>query len=98
MRVTLDAVFTRWHGYVSENRLIFPYTPTEGADMNVDYKGYCIVAGVDHDDTTGLWNGRYRILSDKGIVVYESFVEPVSDQDQAGEAASVAARAWIDRQ
>ncbi len=66
--------------------------------MNANYKGYNIVAGVDHDDATGLWNGRYRILDDKGIVVYESFVEPLSDQDQAGEAASVEARAWIDRQ
>ncbi|BCT68937.1 MULTISPECIES: hypothetical protein [Nitrosospira] len=66
--------------------------------MNANYKGYSIVAGADHDDTTGLWNGRYRILDDKGIVVYESFVEPLSDQDQAGEAAGVEARAWIDRQ
>ena len=66
--------------------------------MNADYKGYSIVAGADHDDTTGLWNGRYRILDDKGIVVYESFVEPLSDQDQASEAANVEARAWIDKQ
>ena len=66
--------------------------------MNADYKGYSIVAGADHDDITGLWNGRYRILDDKGIVVYESFVEPLSDQDQAGEAANVEARAWIDKQ
>lgn len=66
--------------------------------MNADYKGYGIVAGADHDDTTGLWNGRYRILDDKGIVVYESFVEPLPDQDQAGEAAGAEARAWIDRQ
>jgi hypothetical protein len=66
--------------------------------MNADYKGYSIVAWADHDDTTRLWNGRYRILDDKGIVVYESFVEPLSDQDQAEETASVAARAWIDRQ
>ncbi|SDA21751.1 hypothetical protein SAMN05216315_1175 [Nitrosospira sp. Nsp18] len=66
--------------------------------MNADYKGYSIVAGADHDDTTGLWNGRYRILDDKGIVVYESFVEPLPDQDQAGEAANVEARAWIDKQ
>ncbi|SHL96575.1 hypothetical protein SAMN05216428_11044 [Nitrosospira sp. Nsp11] len=66
--------------------------------MNADYKGYSIVVGADHDDTTGLWNGRYRILDDKGIVVYESFVEPLPDQDQAGEAANVAAREWIDRQ
>jgi hypothetical protein len=66
--------------------------------MNANYKGYCIVAGADHDDTTSQWNGRYRILDDKGIVVYESFVEPLPDQDQAGEAANVEARAWIDRQ
>lgn len=66
--------------------------------MNVNYKGYCIVAGTDYDDPTGLWNGRYRILDDQGIVVYESFVEPLSDQDQANDAANVAARDWIDRQ
>ena len=66
--------------------------------MNANYKGYSIVAAAEHDDTSDLWNGRYRILDDQGIVVYESFVEPLSDQDQASDAANVAARVWIDGQ
>ena len=66
--------------------------------MNANYKGYSIVAAAEHDDTSGLWNGRYRILDDQGIVVYESFVEPSSDQRQANDAANVAARDWIDKQ
>ncbi len=65
--------------------------------MNADYKGYSIVTGSERDDTTGLWNGRYRILDDKGMVVYESFVEPMQDENKAHEAADVEARAWIDR-
>jgi hypothetical protein len=66
--------------------------------MNADYKGYRIVTAAERDDSTGLWNGRYRILDDKGVVVYESFVEPLHDQNKADEAATVEARAWIDRQ
>jgi hypothetical protein len=66
--------------------------------MNADYKGYSIVTAAERDDSTGLWNGRYRILDDKGVVVYESFVEPSPDQNKADEAATVEARAWIDRQ
>jgi hypothetical protein len=66
--------------------------------MNTNYKGYSIVAAAEYDDTSSLWNGRYRILDDQGIVVYESFVEPLSDQGQANEAANAAARDWIDRQ
>jgi hypothetical protein len=65
--------------------------------MNVDYKGYSIVSGSECDDSTGLWNGRYRILDDKGVVVYESFVEPLHDQKKAHEAADIAAREWIDK-
>ena len=64
--------------------------------MNIEYKGYSIVAGSEQDNTTGLWNGRYRILDDKGIVVYETFVEPLHDPDEAKTAANAAARAWID--
>jgi hypothetical protein len=67
-------------------------------DMNVGYKGYSIVTASERDDSTGLWNGRYRILDDKGVVVYESFVEPLRDQNKADEVANVEARAWIDRQ
>jgi hypothetical protein len=66
--------------------------------MNVSYKGYSIVTAAERDDSTGLWNGRYRILDDKGVVVYESFVEPLHDQNKADEVATVEARAWIDRQ
>jgi len=65
--------------------------------MNVDYKGYSIITASELDDSTNLWNGRYRILDDKGIVIYESFVEPLQDQKKAHEAADVEARAWIDR-
>lgn len=65
--------------------------------MNVDYKGYSIVTGSERDDPTGLWNGRYRILDDQGMVVYESFAEPLQDENMAHEAANAEARAWIDR-
>ncbi len=64
--------------------------------MNTDYKGYSVVAGAECDDNSRLWNGRYRILDDKGIVVYESFVEPLHDEDKAVISANAAAREWID--
>jgi hypothetical protein len=63
---------------------------------NADYKGYKIVASAEHDDTTGPWNGRYRILDNDGIVVYESFATPLDDESKALEAANTEARAWID--
>ncbi len=66
--------------------------------MNIDYKGYTIITAPERDDPSGLWNGRYRIMDDEGIVVYESFVEPLRDEDKAYEAANAAARAWIDGQ
>jgi hypothetical protein len=66
--------------------------------MNTDYKGYTIIAASERDDASGLWNGRYRIMDDKGMVVYESFVEPSHDEDKAYEAANVEARAWVDQQ
>lgn len=65
--------------------------------MNADYKGYSIVSGSERDDATGMWNGRYRILDNKGMVVYESFVKPLQDQNKAHEAADMEARAWIDK-
>jgi hypothetical protein len=71
---------------------------TYGGNMNTDYKGYTIITASERDDASGLWNGRYRIMDDEGIVVYESFVEPLHDEDKAYEAANVAARAWIDGQ
>jgi hypothetical protein len=66
--------------------------------MNIEYKGYRITAWPELDDTTRLWNGRYRILDEKGVVAYESFVEPQNDEGKAHEAASVKARAWVDEQ
>ena len=36
--------------------------------MNDEYKGYRITAWAERDDTTGLWNGRYRILDQQGTV------------------------------
>ncbi|MDQ3186633.1 MAG: hypothetical protein M3Q16_09325 [Pseudomonadota bacterium] len=63
---------------------------------NVDYKGYRIVTSAEYDDTTSLWNGRYRILDSDGIVVYESFSTPLNEESKAQEAANVEARAWID--
>ena len=66
--------------------------------MNDEYKGYRITAWPERDDTTGLWNGRYRILDQKGTVAYESFVEPLDDENKAHEAASAKAREWVDGQ
>ena len=66
--------------------------------MNAEYKGYQIAAWGERDDTTGLWNGRYRILDEKGVVAYESFAEPTDDENSAHEAASAKARAWVDEQ
>lgn len=67
-------------------------------DMNDEYKGYRITAWPERDDTTGLWNGRFRILGSDGAVAYESFAEPVDDENAAHEAASAKARAWVDEQ
>jgi hypothetical protein len=53
--------------------------------MDIDYKGYVIVIGSERDDATGLWDGRYRILDDKGIVVYETLVKPLHEEDKARE-------------
>lgn len=66
--------------------------------MNFEYNGYCIITGSDYDDASKCWNGRYRILDDKDIVVYESFVEPSPDENQAHESANTEARAWVDRE
>jgi len=41
---------------------------------------------------------RYRILDDKGTVAYESFVEPLDDENKTQEAASAKARAWVAEQ
>src|SRR6476660_5102089 len=67
-------------------------------NMNIEYKGYRITAWPERDDTTGLWKGRYGILDQKGAVAYESFVEPLDDENKTHEAASSKAREWVDAQ
>jgi hypothetical protein len=64
--------------------------------METKYKGYSIITGAECDDNSGVFNGRYRILDDKGIVAYESFVEPRSDEEEAHEAAKKKAHEWVD--
>lgn len=64
--------------------------------MNADYKGYRITASAEHDDSTSLWNGRYRILDSDGIVAYESFTTSLNEESEAQEAAEEEAHAWID--
>lgn len=86
----------REHRYTSVHNYHRQFT--YGGNMNTDYKGYTIITASERDDASGLWNGRYRIMDDEGIVVYESFVEPLHDEEKAYEAANVAARAWIDEQ
>ncbi|MGH8685349.1 MAG: hypothetical protein ACREUM_08380 [Nitrosospira sp.] len=66
--------------------------------MEIKYKGFSIITGAECDDNSGVWNGRYRILDDKGMVAYESFVEPLSDQEEANEAAKKKAHEWVDVQ
>ncbi len=63
---------------------------------NEDYKGYRITASAERDDTTGLWNGRYRVLDKDGIIVYESFSAPLDEENKAQETANAEARAWVD--
>lgn len=66
--------------------------------MEINYDGFSIITAAEYDDNSGLWNGRYRILDNEGIVAYESFVEPRADQEKANEAAQNSAREWIDRE
>ena len=47
---------------------------------DVKYKGYGILASAEYDDSLNLWNGRYRILDQDGIVVYESFTTPLDEE------------------
>jgi hypothetical protein len=72
---------------------------TLGDEMNAEqgtYKGYSIFINTEHDDTLGVWNGRYRVLDKNEKVVFESFVPPLDEESNAQEAANVEARAWID--
>ena len=64
--------------------------------MSTEYKGYTIVASTEYDDSSALWNGRYRILDNDGIVAYESFTASLNDESKAQEAADKEACAWID--
>lgn len=66
--------------------------------MSIEYKGYNIQVNAEQDDVTKQWNGRYRILGQDGIVTYESFADPVNDEDNASALAEEAARFWIDQQ
>lgn len=66
--------------------------------METKYKAFSITTSSEHDDNSGLWNGRYRILDDEGVVAYESFVEPQADEEEANENANRAAHEWIDAQ
>ena len=68
----------------------------EGSEMEIEYKGFSVITGADRDGSTDLWNGRYRILDEKGVVIYESFVDPQSEQEAAEEAAKQKAHEWID--
>lgn len=66
--------------------------------MAIDYRGFNIIVAAEYEDKSGMWNGRYRILDEKKVVVYESFVKPCADQEKASEAAKKAAHVWIDEQ
>ncbi|SFE12804.1 hypothetical protein [Nitrosomonas sp. Nm166] len=66
--------------------------------MSTEYKGYNFIVNSEQDEVTKQWNGRYRILDQDGIVVYESFVDPVDNEDKASSLADKAARVWIDKQ
>ncbi len=72
--------------------------------MSIEYKGYNIQVNAEQDAVTKQWNGRYRILDQDGIVTYESFADPINNEDRTdneGNASSLAekaARTWIDQQ
>jgi osmotically-inducible protein OsmY len=44
------------------------------------------LASAEQGDTAGLWNGRYRILDNEGIVVYESFATPLDEKSKGARA------------
>ncbi len=66
--------------------------------MTKQYKGFSILVNAEQDDTTGDWNGRYRIMNDEGVVVYESFSDVAATEDEAVSDAEDAAYAWVDYQ
>jgi hypothetical protein len=77
-------------------RNVVQHKEGEGSEMEIEYKGFSVITGADRDGSTDLWNGRYRILDEKGVVIYESFVDPQSEQEAAEEAAKQKAHEWID--
>jgi hypothetical protein len=66
--------------------------------MEIKYKGFSIITAAECDDNSGVWNGRYRILDDNGVVAYESFVDPLTNKEEANEAAKKKAHEWVDTQ
>ncbi len=66
--------------------------------MANQYKGYSILVNAEQDDATGDWNGRYRIMNDEGVVVYESFSDVADTEEEAILDAEEAAYAWVDCQ
>lgn len=64
--------------------------------MQIKYKGFSIIMGAECDAASDIWNGRFRILDDKEIVVYESFTQSSLNQTEASNAAKKAAYEWID--
>ncbi|MBY0483981.1 hypothetical protein [Nitrosomonas sp.] len=66
--------------------------------MQIKYKGFSIITGAECDATSDVWNGRFRIMDNKDIVVYESFTQPTSYQAEASNTAKKAAYEWIDGQ
>jgi len=66
--------------------------------MAEKYKDYTIIVNADIDDASKLWNGRFRIMSDESIVVYESFSDPSSSEEQAKMIATSSAKRWVDQQ
>lgn len=64
--------------------------------MQIKYKGFSIITGAECDATSDVWNGRFRIMDNKDIVVYESFTKPNLNQTEASFAAKKAAYEWID--
>jgi len=66
--------------------------------MEIKYKGFSIISNAECDDNSGRWNGRFRILDEKGVVAYESFTEPRSNQNEAYDDAKQSAYEWVDAQ
>jgi len=66
--------------------------------MAIQYKDYSILVSGELDSVSGDWNGRYRIMDEEGIVVYESFSDAAGSEEEALADAEEAAYAWIDYQ